>query len=148
MICFSSQAVKLFVVFLSLIKYSINMSTPVKTVRNGVDVDALVATVQAIAETHGVGEFQFKSKTDWKSGAKVETKFPGCVANGEDIVRDKPHVWSGDEPTGLLDRGLNAVAAPPISCFPYHHHHHHHHHLLFVTTILSNMLNPFVLFVC
>jgi hypothetical protein len=74
---------------------------------NGVDVDALVNTVGAIAEDPALGSFQFRSSTQWKKGAQVETTFTGHKQNGVDSTRDVPHKWGGDEPVGLLGTGLH-----------------------------------------
>ena len=73
---------------------------------NGVDVGALVATVGAIAEDGNVGKFEFRGKTVWKQGAQVETTFTGHKQSGKDTTRETPHVWKGDEPTGLLGTGM------------------------------------------
>jgi uncharacterized OsmC-like protein len=73
---------------------------------NGVDVDALINTVGAIADDPALGSFQFRSSTQWKKGAQVETTFTGHKQNGVDSTRDMPHKWGGDEPVGLLGTGL------------------------------------------
>jgi uncharacterized OsmC-like protein len=80
--------------------------TPSKTL-NGVDVDALINTVGAIADDPALGSFQFRSSTHWKKGAQVETTFTGHKQNGVDSTRDVPHKWGGDEPVGLLGTGLH-----------------------------------------
>ena len=82
-------------------------STKENNIVNGVDVDALVATVGAIATDNKVGAFEFRSNTQWKQGAQVETTFTGHKQSGNDNTRDKPHILGGDEPTGLLGTGLH-----------------------------------------
>ena len=74
--------------------------------RNGVDVDALVKTVKAIDETPELGRFKFRSSTQWKQGAQVESTFEGHTQNGVDFKRDVPLKWGGDEPFGLLGTGI------------------------------------------
>lgn len=81
-------------------------TTAPPTTKNGVNVDALVNTVKAIDENPDVGSFQFRSSTQWKQGAQVETTFEGHAQNGVDSKRDVPLKWGGDEPVGLLGTGL------------------------------------------
>lgn len=73
---------------------------------NGVDVDALLGTVEAVVEDPAKADFQFRSSTQWKKGAQVETTFPGHTQNGSTTKRDVPLKWGGDEPVGLLGTGL------------------------------------------
>ena len=75
-------------------------------VLNGVDVDKLVSTVGAIASDKDVGQFEFRSMTEWKQGAVIETTFTGHKQSGVDSTREKAHTWGGDEPPGLLGTGL------------------------------------------
>lgn len=81
---------------------------------NGVDVDQLVATVNAIKENPGIARFQFRSETEWISGGHSSTKIQGFFGAGtEDGSRKKPFILEGDEPPVLLgtNAGPNAVEA-------------------------------------
>jgi uncharacterized OsmC-like protein len=82
------------------------LTRPSKTL-NGVDVDALINIVSAIAEDSALGSFQFCASTQWNKGAQVETTFTGHKQNGVESMRDVPHKWGGDEPVGLLGTGLH-----------------------------------------
>ena len=77
-----------------------------------VDVDKMVATINAIKENPSLAQFQFRSETEWVNGAHSRTKIQGFYGAGsEDISRKKPFVIEGDEPPVLLgtNAGANAV---------------------------------------
>jgi len=79
---------------------------------NGVDVDKMVATINAIKENPSLAQFQFRSETEWVNGAHSRTKIQGFYGAGaEDTSRKKPFVIEGDEPPVLLgtNAGANAV---------------------------------------
>lgn len=81
---------------------------------NGVDVDRLVATVQAIQADPNLARFRFRAHTDWVSGGNAKTRIQGFYGAGqEDISRTTPFTLEGDEPPVLLgtNRGPNAVEA-------------------------------------
>ncbi len=83
-----------------------------QTIRNGVDVDRLVATVNAIDENPALGQFEFRARTKWVTGGQSETEVKGFYGAGqEDVSRQDAHVLVGDEPAVLLgsDNGPNAV---------------------------------------
>lgn len=74
---------------------------------NGVDVTALGALVSEFQANPGTAGFQFRSATDWQSGAVVNSTFTGHTRNGEEHARATPHQLAGDEPVQLLGRGLH-----------------------------------------
>jgi uncharacterized OsmC-like protein len=81
------------------------------TVRNGIDVDQLLATIGAIGEQPSVATFTFKATTAWKDGTLNEARIGDFVHNGERVERPKPFQLVGDEPPVLLgsNAGPNAV---------------------------------------
>lgn len=86
------------------------MSTSVVT--NGIDVDQLVQTIEAVKEDPALGLFTFRASSSWEGG----THNLGSIghfahAGGEDQSRVAPFVLEGDEPPVLLgqNRGPNAV---------------------------------------
>jgi uncharacterized OsmC-like protein len=90
------------------------MSTTVATLVNGVNVDQLVGTINAIKADPAIARFQFRAETDWVDGGHCRTtiqKFFG--AKQEDASRSQPFVLEGDEPPVLLghNAGPNAVEA-------------------------------------
>jgi uncharacterized OsmC-like protein len=82
------------------------------TVRNGIDVDQLVDTVQAIETDPSLGSFTFRAKSTWENGThnlgRIDTF---RHAGAEDDSRSGPFEMHGDEPPVLLgsNQGPNAV---------------------------------------
>jgi hypothetical protein len=89
------------------------MTTQVQTNLNGVNVDRLVGTINAIKANPDFGALQIPSEErmdQWRAITKHQS-FYG--AGQEDTSRDKPFVLEGDEPPVLLgaNTGPNAVEA-------------------------------------
>jgi uncharacterized OsmC-like protein len=78
---------------------------------NGVNVDQLVATVNAIKANPSLARFTFRAHTEWAGGGHSRTKIQGFYA--EDTSRARPFILEGDEPPVLLggNAGPNAVEA-------------------------------------
>jgi uncharacterized OsmC-like protein len=79
---------------------------------NGVNVDQLVSTIEAIEENPSLAEFRFRTETEWVEGGHTRTKIQGFYGAGvEDTSRDEPFYLEGDEPPVLLgtSAGPNAV---------------------------------------
>jgi len=82
------------------------------TLVNGVNIDQLVGTVNAIKGQPDLARFTFRSHTDWADGGHSRTTIQGFYGAGaEDASRDEPFVLEGDEPPVLLGQnaGPNAV---------------------------------------
>jgi len=83
-------------------------------IKNGVNVNQLVDTIEAIKGDPDIAKFQFRAKTKWLSGGHCCTEFNGFYgAKQEDTSRKEPIVLEGDEPPVLLgsNHGVNAVEA-------------------------------------
>ena len=81
---------------------------------NGVNVDQLVSTVEAIKENPGLSDFRFRAETEWIEGGHSQTRIQGFYGAGaEDTSRAEPFYLEGDEPPVLLgtNAGPNAVEA-------------------------------------
>jgi len=79
---------------------------------NGVPVDRLMTTIEAVKQTPSLGKFNFRSRTTWMGGGHIRTSVQDFYGAGrEDTTRKHPFVMDGDEPEVLLgqDRGANAV---------------------------------------
>lgn len=90
------------------------MTTQIKNQLNGVNLDQLIGTVQAIQETPELARFQFRARNEWVNGGHSRTEIKSFYgANSEDVSRSEPFVLEGDEPPVLLggNRGPNAVEA-------------------------------------
>lgn len=82
------------------------------TLRNGIDVDQLLATIEATQSDPAVGTFTFRASSTWEDGTYNTGQIQGFVHAGEeDTTRGTPFRMHGDEPPVLLgsNRGPNAV---------------------------------------
>jgi len=85
-----------------------------QTILNGVNVEQLVATINAIKSNPGLARFTFRATSDWVDGGRSRTKIQGFYGAGqEDTSRTRPFVLEGDEPPVLLgtNSAPNAVEA-------------------------------------
>ncbi|MDI6697256.1 MAG: OsmC family protein [Anaerolineales bacterium] len=90
------------------------MTTQTATHLNGVNVDQLVATVNAIQQNPSLARFQFRAHNEWINGGHSRTTIQGFYGAGqEDASRSQPFILEGDEPPLLLggNAGANAVEA-------------------------------------
>jgi uncharacterized OsmC-like protein len=90
------------------------MNTKTSTLINGVNVDQLVVTVNAIQQNPDLARFQFRAHNEWLDGGHSRTMIQGFYGAGqEDTSRSKPFILEGDEPPVLLsaNAGANAVEA-------------------------------------
>jgi uncharacterized OsmC-like protein len=81
---------------------------------NGVDVDQLVGTVNAVREDPEIARFQFRAHTDWVNGGQTRTTIQSFYGAGqEDTSRAEAFILEGDEPPVLLggNRAPNPVEA-------------------------------------
>ena len=92
------------------------MDTLTKTAThvNGVNVDQLVGTINAIKDNPGLARFKFRAENQWVDGGHSRTTIKSFYGAGsEDTSRSRPFVLQGDEPPVLLgnNAGPNAVEA-------------------------------------
>lgn len=86
----------------------------VANMKNGVNVDQLVGTIEAIKGDPDIAKFQFRAETKWINGGHCQTEFKNFYgAKTEDTSRTQSLVIEGDEPSVLLgeNHGANAVEA-------------------------------------
>ena len=79
---------------------------------NGVNVEQLVQTINAIKENPDLAKFRFRAATKWTSGGHSHTTIKGFYGVGqEDSSRSEAFVVEGDEPAVLLgkNKAPNAV---------------------------------------
>ena len=79
---------------------------------NGVNVDQLKNTVEAIKEQPDIAKFQFRANTQWLEGGHSRTEIQSFYGAGkEDDSREQPFVLESDEPPVILggNQGPNAV---------------------------------------
>jgi uncharacterized OsmC-like protein len=90
------------------------MTTQITTQINGVNVDQLVATVNAVQQNPDLARFQFRAHNEWIGGGHTRTSIQGFYGAGqEDTSRSHPFMLEGDEPPVLLggNAGPNSVEA-------------------------------------
>ncbi|MER3459632.1 MAG: osmotically inducible protein C [Chloroflexota bacterium] len=86
----------------------------VQTIVNGVNVDQLVGTIQAIKDNPALARFKFRAENQWVNGGHSRTIIQSFYgAGGEDTSRTRPFILEGDEPPVLLgnNAGPNPVEA-------------------------------------
>ncbi|HEX2492061.1 MAG TPA: OsmC family protein, partial [Blastocatellia bacterium] len=79
---------------------------------NGVNVDQLFSTINAIKENPGLAKFKFRAKNQWINGGQNRTNIKDFYGAGqEDATRKQTFVFDNDEPEVLLghDNGANPV---------------------------------------
>lgn len=78
---------------------------------NGVDRDALSATIDAINKDTGLAEFEFRLENEWVDGGYNKSTVRNFHGNNAEIDHLKPFVIYNDEPPVLLskDQGPNPV---------------------------------------
>ena len=90
------------------------MTTQTQTLVNGVNVDQLIGTINAIKENQDLARFEFRAETEWIDGGHCRTRIQSFHGAGqEDQSRSRPFVMEGDEPPVLLgtNEAPNAVEA-------------------------------------
>lgn len=85
----------------------------IATIRNGVNVDELNATVSAVKDNPTLGKFTFRSKAKWINRAHSQSTFDSLYGAGQEHKRPTPMFLEGDEPAALLgtDMAPNAAEA-------------------------------------
>lgn len=85
---------------------------PTMTARNGIDVNQLAETVEAIKQNPDLGSFTFRATSSWTEGTQNVGEIAGFThAGATDTSRNTPFHIQGDEPPVLLgnNHGPNAV---------------------------------------
>lgn len=81
------------------------------TVRNGIDVGALLDTIEAIKAKPELAQFTFRASTRWQDGTHSRARIGSFLhAGAEDTTRQAPFELEGDEPPVLLGHNLGANA--------------------------------------
>lgn len=91
---------------------AIRPDTPVaRTIVNGVDVDTLMSTVQAIAADGGLGACHFRACNAWLDGSHNRSTVKGFYGARQEIAHTQTFTMDADEPAILAgaDRGANPV---------------------------------------
>jgi uncharacterized OsmC-like protein len=78
---------------------------------NGVNVDGLSATIEAVKATPDIAKFKFRIQNQWHGAAQNRSTVGGFFGTGQELSRQAPFVLMADEPPVLLgkDAGANPV---------------------------------------
>ena len=96
---------------------------------NGVDVDELFGTIDAIKKAPVIAKFKFSASNKWMGGGHNRTTVKNFYGTQQDHERKEPFVLDADEPPLLLGRdlgpnpveyALTALAACVTSSIVYH----------------------------
>ena len=77
---------------------------------NGVAVENLAATVEAVKANPGIAKFKFRVRNQWCDGSRNKSVATGFYGAGDEHKHASPFVLEADEPTVLL--GSNTAANP------------------------------------
>ena len=87
------------------------METKAPNQMNGLDMDTLVATVEAVRQTPSLGAFEFRATNQWINGGENRSTIKGFYGAGsEDESRTEAFEFTNGEPPVLL--GANEGANP------------------------------------
>lgn len=102
----------------------------VTTIVNGVDLDRLSGTIDAVTADPALARFQFRAGNHWIDGGYSRTTIKGFYGAGhEDATRTEPFTVDSDEPPVLLGQNrapntaeyvLHALAACVSGTIAYH----------------------------
>ncbi|MBI2265249.1 MAG: OsmC family protein [Armatimonadetes bacterium] len=89
----------------------------VAVIQNGVNVDQMTATINAIKDNPDLARFKFRSTTEWVDGGHSRTKIQSFYGAGqEDTSRAQPFILEGDEPPVLLGENAGPNAVETVLC--------------------------------
>lgn len=88
------------------------MTNQDNTSKNGLNIEQMVQTVDAIKNTPSLGEFEFRASNQWINGGENRSTIKGFYGAGsEDESRSQPFTFTNGEPPILLgnNEGANPV---------------------------------------
>jgi uncharacterized OsmC-like protein len=100
-----------------------------QTTVNGVNVDELFGTIDAVKKTPVIAKFKFHANNQWKEGGHNRTFIQNFYGTNQEHERKGPFVLDADEPPILLGRDLGpnpveylltALAACVTTSIVYH----------------------------
>ena len=74
----------------------------ITTIRNGVDTTTLFATLDAVRAQPALARFQFRARTDWRSGTHNATTIRGFRGAGGEHEHQQAFVIEADHPAVLV----------------------------------------------
>jgi uncharacterized OsmC-like protein len=104
------------------------METTINIV-NGVDVDRLVKTIEAVKADPELATFKFRISNNWVDGGYNQSEIKDFFATKKEMIREEPFLVANDEPDVLLGRDsspnpaeyvLHALAGCLTTSMMYH----------------------------
>lgn len=88
-----------------------NISASMKTVDNGVNVEALLGARTALAEMPEAAEFTWRANCEWMGGVHSRSTVEGFFGLGEEKAHRQPFVFEADHPAEFAapDAGATPV---------------------------------------
>ncbi len=85
------------------------MNNEQTSILNGLDTNAMGATISAIGDQPVIAKFQFRAHNEWLGGGHNKTTISDFDGACQKHVHEQPHVVHSDEPAVLLsaDRAAN-----------------------------------------
>jgi len=89
-----------------------NMATAQKppTSVNGVAVDGLFSTIDAVKATPSIAKFKFRIRNQWETGSRNRSSVSTFTGADQELSHPKPFTLEADEPAILL--GMDLAANP------------------------------------
>src|SRR6516162_11424952 len=89
-----------------------NMGTAQKasTIINGVAVDGLFSTIEAVKATPSIAKFKFRIRNQWETGSRNRSTVVGFTGANQELSHPNPFTLEADEPAILL--GKDSAANP------------------------------------
>jgi uncharacterized OsmC-like protein len=87
------------------------MTMTESTMRNGVDVTTLFATIDAVKAQPEAATFQFRVGNRWESGTHSQSHINGFFGAGAEQTREQSFVIDADHPVALVGTDLGATPA-------------------------------------
>ncbi len=75
---------------------------------NGVNIDRLFGTIDAIKDTPGLARFRFRARNTWVNGGHNRTTITGFYGACQKHTLTEPLVLEADEPAVMLGEGAEA----------------------------------------
>jgi len=106
-----------------------NTATALRTIVNGVPVDDLFTTIDAIKATPAIAKFKFRVRNQWMDAAQNRSTVDTLYGAGQEMTHPEPFVLEADEPAILLGEDtaanpaeylLHALAACLTTSMVYH----------------------------
>ncbi len=88
-----------------------NISANMKTVDNGVNVEALLSAREALSEMPAAAEFTWRASCEWMGGVHSRSTVEGFFGLGEEKAHKQPFVFEADHPAEFAapDAGATPV---------------------------------------